>query len=224
MVIALVQVHSPWDTTHAEEIATIFREDSLIAQLEKSVLTPKTSALERCLVEESCPDCLGKDTAHCSKCRKHREFADSSTDYFPFVPERVAVSNFKAKLSELSQIPKLIHVSWAYKFDITLMAAKSRLIKLGLFNLKQLNPEWKIVFYDDNAIKKELKSWLPANDWELLRSCHIVEMCDLWRLLKMYYSGGVYTDIDAWRAAKGPALVLHRWLMRRLRLGTLARC
>ena len=66
----------------------------------------------------------------------------------------------------------------------------------GIQNMKQLNPEYKFVISDDNDVEQYLIDHLDKSDYELIKDRHIVEKVDLWRLLKLYREGGVYTDID----------------------------
>ena len=93
----------------------------------------------------------------------------------------------------MSQIPKKIYVSWKTK-DI--FESSSPIIQNGLKNLELLNPEWSVEFYNDEEIDDSLKKLLGHSDYSLLQNAHIVEKLDVWRLLKIYYDGGVYLDVD----------------------------
>lgn len=93
----------------------------------------------------------------------------------------------------MNQIPKKIYVSWKTQ-DI--FHSTSPIIKHGLKNLGLLNSGWSLEFYDDIAIDLYLRETLDHSDYSLLENAHIVEKLDVWRLLKIYYDGGVYLDID----------------------------
>jgi mannosyltransferase OCH1-like enzyme len=59
-----------------------------------------------------------------------------------------------------------------------------------------LNSDWNIVFHEDSDVDKYLRDNLSSSDYELVNDCHIVEKLDIWRLLKLYYEGGMYIDLD----------------------------
>ena len=90
-------------------------------------------------------------------------------------------------------IPKIVHVCWD---DKDVMDHPSPLIQYGLKNLQTLNPDWTIKIYSESEVNEYLARHLVASDLQLLAETHIVERSDLWRLFKIYYEGGVYTDID----------------------------
>jgi hypothetical protein len=90
-------------------------------------------------------------------------------------------------------IPKKIHVSWKSK-DI--LENQSPLVLNGLRSLVDMNPEWALTISDDADVESYLKSQLSELDYNLIRDRHIVEKSDLWRLLKVFNEGGLYTDID----------------------------
>lgn len=95
--------------------------------------------------------------------------------------------------SNSKMIPKIIHVTWKTK-DI--VNSNSPIIKGGLRNLIDLNPDWNVNVYDDKDIDDYLKSVLDACDYNLLEDKHIVEKTDIWRLFKIYTEGGLYVDVD----------------------------
>jgi len=90
-------------------------------------------------------------------------------------------------------IPKIVHLSWKQKdiFD-----NQAPLILNGIRNLKDQNPDWSIGIHDDNDVDLYLRENLAQLDYELIRGKKMVEKTDLWRLLKVYNEGGLYTDID----------------------------
>ena len=91
-------------------------------------------------------------------------------------------------------IPKTIHISWVNK-DI-LFTSQNPLAINGVQNMKKINPRYKIEVSDDNDVDDYIQSCISNDDWLLLKDRHIVEKVDLWRLLKIYNEGGIYTDID----------------------------
>jgi hypothetical protein len=91
-------------------------------------------------------------------------------------------------------IPKVIHISWINK-EI-LFTSQNPLAINGVQNMKRLNPEYVIQISDDCDVKDYVQSCIPNDDWLLLKDKNIVEIIDLWRLLKMFHEGGIYTDID----------------------------
>ena len=97
-------------------------------------------------------------------------------------------------MSSYGPIPKIIHVSWKNKAFVN--KTQFSMIRNGIHNMKQLNPEYKFVISDDNDVEQYLIDHLDKSDYDLIKDRHIVEKVDLWRLLKMYHEGGVYIDID----------------------------
>lgn len=90
-------------------------------------------------------------------------------------------------------IPKIIHVSWK---DKNVLNDDSELIQRGLRKLVELNPDWKLQISDDSEVEEYLQKRLHETDYNLIKDRHIVEKLDVWRLFKMFYEGGIYTDID----------------------------
>lgn len=91
------------------------------------------------------------------------------------------------------KIEKKIHVTWK---DKNILNLDFSIIKNGIKKLKDLNPEYNFTIYDDNDIEEYIKKKISKSDYNLIKDCKIVEKTDLWRLLKIYYEGGVYMDID----------------------------
>jgi mannosyltransferase OCH1-like enzyme len=90
-------------------------------------------------------------------------------------------------------IPKLVHLSFKTK---EIVNSRNRIIKNGLNNLINMNPDWKVDIYEDNEIDKYLRFTLKSIDYKLYKNCHVVEKLDVWRLLKIYNEGGLYMDLD----------------------------
>jgi mannosyltransferase OCH1-like enzyme len=90
-------------------------------------------------------------------------------------------------------IPKKVHIAWK-THDI--IDSDSVLVKHGIKQLVELNPQWQIEISDDTDIELYLKNNLHSRDYMLLADKNIVEKCDVWRLIKLYNEGGLYVDID----------------------------
>jgi mannosyltransferase OCH1-like enzyme len=90
-------------------------------------------------------------------------------------------------------IPKIAHIAWP---DKQVINSQSPIILNGLRNLIDLNPDWNVVINDDNDIDSYLSDNLDPSDYFLVKDISIVEKSDLWRLIKLYYEGGLYMDID----------------------------
>lgn len=90
-------------------------------------------------------------------------------------------------------IPKKVHLTWKTK-DI--FNSDSVLIQNGIKNMKDINPDWDIIIYDDNDVEKYLKDKMGDRGYQLIENQHIVVKSDIWRLIKLYEEGGIYTDID----------------------------
>lgn len=100
---------------------------------------------------------------------------------------------FEDKNENYNHIEKNIFLSWKSKDIIDLNFS---IIKNGIYNLKKMNPEWKLTINDDNEVDAYIKKYIPIEDYNLIKDRHIVEKTDLWRLLKIYNEGGMYMDID----------------------------
>lgn len=90
-------------------------------------------------------------------------------------------------------IPKIVHMSWKTKH---IEDHPSEFIQNGLGNLIRQNPNWKIKIYEDDEIDEYIKSQLGPEEYKLFDDCKIVEKTDIWRLIKMYLEGGLYSDLD----------------------------
>ena len=90
-------------------------------------------------------------------------------------------------------IPKIVHVSWN---DKDLLNSNHDMVKLGIGKLCELNPEWDIQISDDSDVEEYLRRLLPEDEYKKIKDKHIVQKCDLWRLIKMLFEGGLYIDVD----------------------------
>ena len=95
--------------------------------------------------------------------------------------------------SSYGSIEKKIHITWSNK---TIICKDYNIIKNGILQLKILNPDYEFNIYNDNDVESYLMSKLSNDDYELIKNKKIVEKTDLWRLLIIYYEGGIYQDID----------------------------
>jgi len=93
----------------------------------------------------------------------------------------------------LIHIPKIIHISWKTK-DI--LDVKHVFPQNCIQKLVQLAEGWNPIISDDHDIEQYLRNNLSTLDYILLKDRHIVEKTDVWRLIKMYNEGGLYSDID----------------------------
>lgn len=105
-----------------------------------------------------------------------------------------AFRNFSRALAGLGPIPRIVHVTSPQRFDPT--TATAALIRDGLGNLLRRNPSWQALVYDDGDLDEDLRAWLAPPDYALIARAHPVEKADLWRLVKMYTMGGIYSDLD----------------------------
>lgn len=99
----------------------------------------------------------------------------------------------KLDLSNYGEIPKLIHMTWKNK---NILSHNSPIVVHGIMNIKKLNPEYELVISDDKDIEEYLKQNLSFFNYLKIKNKKIVEKIDLWRLLKIYYEGGIYIDFD----------------------------
>lgn len=85
-------------------------------------------------------------------------------------------------------IPKIIHQTWkTNKLD--------HKIKLLVDTWKDINPDFKYIFYTDNKCFKFVSDNYPEY-LDLYEDLKPVEKADIFRYLILHKYGGVYTDID----------------------------
>lgn len=101
--------------------------------------------------------------------------------------------NYTHHLSELSSIPKILHIAWSNK---NVLDSKTKIIKFGIKNFIKINPIWNVLIHDDDEIEQYIKTKISLFDYQLIQNKHIIEKVDLWRLLIIYFEGGMYADID----------------------------
>lgn len=90
-------------------------------------------------------------------------------------------------------IPKIVHFSW---IDDSILTSNHIFPKNTIQRMVELSPGWEFVLSTDLDVDLFLQDKLDKTDFDLIKDCHIVEKSDLWRLIKLYEEGGVYTDID----------------------------
>lgn len=95
--------------------------------------------------------------------------------------------------NNLPEIPKKIHITWRNK---NILDLNFSIIKYGIRNLRDLNPDYNLEISDNTDVDNYIKQNISAKDFELIKYKKMVEKSDLWRLLKIYNEGGMYTDVD----------------------------
>ena len=99
-------------------------------------------------------------------------------------------------LDTLPPIPKVIHVLWSGPDLLGPDLREVPMVKYGIAQLKSMNPEWEFKVYSEADMNAFMKAKLPPHDWEMYQGAPLVAKGDLWRILKMYYEGGLYMDVD----------------------------
>lgn len=90
----------------------------------------------------------------------------------------------------MSLIPKTIYQSWKTK-DLPVKMSKI------VGKVRQLNPEYQYVLYDDNDCREFLLKHFGQNYANAFDSLVPgAYKCDFWRYAMLYVHGGVYLDID----------------------------
>ena len=111
-----------------------------------------------------------------------------------------ALQKYQTTLQTLGEIPHIVHVSFPLingnKTLLDLGDDTPMVIVRGLREFVRINPSWRVEQSDDAAVDQYLRSKLPRHDYMRMRHVHPVHKADLWRLMKLYYEGGMYTDID----------------------------
>ena len=88
-------------------------------------------------------------------------------------------------------IPKVIYQTWKHK------NLCSNLIKIRE-NIQKLNPDYKIIIYDDNEIDEFIKSNFDEYIYDTYSKLNIgAARADFWRYCILYKYGGVYLDMDS---------------------------
>ena len=100
----------------------------------------------------------------------------------------------RAALQTLGPLPRVLHATWKTRIDV--FKNENELIRHGLRGFAEANPEWRVEVSSDEDVDNYLRQKLSPPDYNLTRHVHPVEKSDLWRLVKLYHEGGIYTDID----------------------------
>lgn len=90
-------------------------------------------------------------------------------------------------------IPRIVHFSW---IDDSILTTDHPFPKNTIQSMVELSPGWNFNFNSNEDIEEFLEKKLDKRDYDLIKGCHIVEKSDIWRLMKLYEEGGIYTDID----------------------------
>lgn len=113
-------------------------------------------------------------------------------------------------------IPKILHQTW-YTNDLTPLLAER------VASTKAQNPDWDYGLWSDANIEAWLESNGHTKDLERFRAIRIgPAKADLWRLIILYYMGGIYMDldnlftvpIDEWLEPDAPCLIMLNKLRR----------
>jgi len=96
-------------------------------------------------------------------------------------------------LRGLGDIPRVAHVSWK---SPAIFTSKANLAVHGVQAIGRLNPAWQVILYNNSETERFIQTHIPMPDWDLIKDMHIVEKADLFRLLVVYFKGGLYQDID----------------------------
>lgn len=107
-------------------------------------------------------------------------------------------------------IPKKVHLAWT---DKNIFDNQSPLIQQGIVKMRELNPDWQFTVYTDEEIESYLKDKLPPEVYTAIQPKHVVQKSDLWRLIKLYEEGGVYTDIDRFCDTPFPDAPEIKWFL-----------
>ena len=114
----------------------------------------------------------------------------------PRLPEaRRALQRYQQVLSGLDPIPRVLHASFKYD-DLNVSESTQPTIVHGLQAFQRHNPRWRVEVSSDTQLDTYLRRHLAADDYARVAPLHPVEKTDVWRLLKMYREGGIYSDID----------------------------
>jgi len=92
-------------------------------------------------------------------------------------------------------IPKVFHISWK---DKNVANSEALMIQRGLHQLIALHPDWDVQISEDQDLDDYLIEKLEPRLFDLIKDEGPVQKTDIWRLLKLYYEGGVYVDLDRW--------------------------
>ena len=105
-----------------------------------------------------------------------------------------ALPAVRTALRTLGPLPHVLHATWKTRIDV--FHNENELIRHGLRGFADANPGWRIEVSSDEDVDSYLQKKLSPPDFNLTRHVHPVEKSDLWRLVKLYHEGGIYTDID----------------------------
>lgn len=112
-----------------------------------------------------------------------------------------AGSNASSQNTTSGGIPKLIHTTWKSWDRMTAQEHASAQSWI------EMNPGWRYVFWDDEAVARCLQELAPPEDASMLQDMLAIERFDYFRYLVLFRIGGVYADIDV--SPKQP--VEHWW-------------
>lgn len=110
---------------------------------------------------------------------------------------------FKEALSSLDDIPKVVHITFPLingrhngSGELMKLERAPSIIAQGIREFARRNPSWRVKQSDNKDVDTYLRRKLSSSAYMMMREVHPVHKGDLWRLLKLYHEGGVYTDVD----------------------------
>jgi hypothetical protein len=123
-------------------------------------------------------------------------------------------STFLAHLQSLDSLPKNVHIFFPDK-EYYRKQPILPFVSFSIISMINLNPDWNVTVYDDEMIDRVIQNAgnvgiISKEEVDVLigvegeeegegghkQTAHIVERCDIARLLLMYQEGGVYLDVD----------------------------
>jgi hypothetical protein len=102
-------------------------------------------------------------------------------------------AELKETLKRLPPFTKNIYLVWP---NHSLVDSKTDIVKYGVRQLIDMNPDWTWKVYNDSEVDSFIKARISEEDWSLIADSIIVERTDLFRLLAVYCEGGYYQDAD----------------------------
>eukprot|EP00472_Partenskyella_glossopodia_P011314 CAMPEP_0197522030 /NCGR_PEP_ID=MMETSP1318-20131121/7231_1 /TAXON_ID=552666 /ORGANISM="Partenskyella glossopodia, Strain RCC365" /LENGTH=381 /DNA_ID=CAMNT_0043074249 /DNA_START=353 /DNA_END=1498 /DNA_ORIENTATION=- len=110
----------------------------------------------------------------------------------------LAVSeNYNEILKNLPPFEKKIHIVWQDNWGSDVWKYKNiDMVKYGVQNLQDMNPDWEFFSYNLKDMEEYIEKKIAKSDWDMIKGAPLVPKSDIFRLLKIYYEGGFYQDVD----------------------------
>ncbi len=100
------------------------------------------------------------------------------------------------KCKKLEENAKLAAEQIGLECEILKVTDINAIVQMGVRNLIEQNPGWSVTVFEDADIDAYLEDMLVDEQWAIIKDEHLGAKSDLWRLLKIYFDGGCYMDID----------------------------